>query len=50
MDNDFDLFDFAMAQAAAIPEPATLSEPEIIHTPVLTKAELRQAAMAFLAP
>ncbi len=48
MDNDFDLFDFAMAQAAAIPEPETSREPDIIPHPVLTKNELRQAAMAFL--
>lgn len=55
MEQEFDLFDFAASQAAALEAPEKTSDnetPEIAEipsAPILSKAELRQAAMAFLA-
>ena len=46
MEQDFDLFDFAETQAAANQTTPAAAEPP---APQLTKAELRQAALAFLA-
>lgn len=50
MDQDFDLFDFAQSQQTDSPAPEVEPEKTVTDKQAsLTKAELRQAAMAFLA-
>lgn len=49
MDSDFDLFDFVREQATPVPAPQAAATPAQEQEKVLSKAELRQAAMAFLA-